>query len=340
MSQRALRAVRVPALILALGLAAGAGWSAPVQIKLGSLVPIGSSWDLALKKIAAEWSRLSDNQVRVIIYSGGTVGDEPSMIRKLKLGQLQAAGLTVRGLNQIDNSVLALALPMLVRDDQELDYVMSQMQPELEAGIEENGYKVIFWTMLGWVYFYGKQPVITPDDLRRQRMWVWEGDPEEASVWKDLNFRIVPLQSTDILTSLQSGMIDSFASSPLTAAAYQWFALAPHMSEMRWAPLFGGLVVANRTWERIDEGVRPRLLAAARQIGDELRADSLRADTEAIAVMQKYGLTLHPVPAAAVAQWAELMDQGFSRLAGKSFDAAAAVKVKRLVDEYRSRNGG
>ena len=330
--------VRAAALVLCLLLAASAAWP-QIQIKLGSLVPIGSAWDTALKRIASEWARLSGNAVRVTIYSGGTVGDEPSMIRKLKLGQLQAAGLTARGLNQLHNAVLSISLPLVARTDEELDYLMTQMGPELEAGISDSGYKLVFWTVLGWVYFYGKQPVITPDDLRRQRLWVWEGDPDEASVWKDLNFRIVPLQATDILTSLQSGMIDSFASSPLTAAAYQWFALAKNMSAMRWAPLFGGLVISNRTWDRIPAATQELLLASAADIGRALRAESVKADAEAIRVMQANGLKIHPVPDAAVEQWAALMDEGFSRLAGKSFDAAAAEKARRLIAEYRAAHG-
>jgi TRAP-type transport system periplasmic protein len=316
---------------------AAAAWSAPqIQVKLGSLVPIGSAWDLALKKIATEWARLSDNQVKVVIYSGGTVGDEPSMIRKMRLGQLQAAGLTVRGLNQIYNAALALALPLVARTDAELDYVIAKMRPELEAGMEQNGYKVLFWTVLGWVYFYGREPVVTPDDLRKQKLWVWEGDPDEASVWKDLGFRIVPLQSTDILQGLQTGMIDSFASSPLTAAAYQWFALAPNMADMRWAPLFGGMVISMKTWEKIPADIQPKLMEVTQQVGASLRQETVKADIDAIAVMKQYGLKIVPVPQAAVDLWATLMDQGFAKLAGRSFDAAAAAKVKRLVADYRA----
>jgi len=315
-----------------------AGAAPQIQVKLGSLVPIGSPWDLGLKKIASEWARISGGQGKEVIYSGGTVGDEPSMIRKLKLGQLQAAGLTVRGLNQLHNATLALALPMLARNDAELDFLMSEMEPELEVGIEKSGHKVLFWTVLGWVYFYGRQPVVTPDDLRKQKLWVWEGDPDEASVWKDLNFRIAPLQATDMLQALQSGMVDAFASSPLTAAAYQWFALAPNMADMRWAPLFAGLVISTKTWEKIPEDMRPKLLEVTRQIGGALREETVRADAEAIRVMKQYGLKVFPVPDKVVEEWAALMDRGFAKLAGKSFDAAAADKARRLISEFRARN--
>lgn len=333
-----MRLRSMPAALLMVLSAALAGAAPQIQIKLGSLVPIGSAWDLGLKKIAGEWARISNGQVKVVIYSGGTVGDEPSMIRKLKLGQLQAAGLTVRGLNQLHNATLALALPMLARNDAELDYLMSEMRPELEAGIEQSGYKVMFWTVLGWVYFYGKQAVVTPDDLRKQKLWVWEGDPDEASVWKDLNFRIAPLQSTDLLQALQSGMVDAFASSPLTAAAYQWFALAPNMADMRWAPLFAGLVVSAKTWDKIPADLQPKLLEVTRQIGVSLREETVRADAEAIRVMKQYGLKVNPVPDKAVEEWATLMDRGFAKLAGKSFDAAAADKARRLINEFRARN--
>jgi TRAP-type transport system periplasmic protein len=327
------------AIVLFLALAAVSAAAAPqVQIKLGSLVPVGSSWDLALKKLASDWGRISGGQVKVVIYSGGTVGDEPSMIRKMKLGQLQAAGLTVRGLSHIYNPTLSLSLPMLTRNDAELDYLMREMRPELEAGIEENGYKVMFWTVLGWVYFYGRQPIVVPDDLRKQKLWVWEGDPDEASMWKELNFRIAPLQSTDILQALQTGMVDAFSSSPLTAAAYQWFALAPNMADLRWAPLFAGLVISTKSWEKIPADIRPRLLEAAQAVGDALRDDTVKGDAEAIRVMTQYGLKLTPVPQAAVDEWSAFVDQGFARLVGKTFDAVTTDKVRRLIREYRERN--
>ena len=324
---------RIISVVLLLLLAAVSGFS--LTIKLGSLAPIGSPWDVSLKKIAAEWARLSNGMVRVKIYSGGIAGDEPNMLRQMRIGQLQAAGLTVKGLNQIYDSVLAVALPLVVRTDDELDYVLNRMRPTLEAGLEKNGYKLIFWSTMGWVYFFSRSPIITPDDLRKQKLWVWEGDTNEETIWKRLNFHVVPLEATDLLTALKSGMVDAYASSPLTAAAYQWFALSPNMADMRWGPMFGGLVVSMRTWRRIPKNLQSKLIAAAEEVGASMKAETSTADKKAIDVMTKYGLKINHVPDDVVEQWAALMREGFTELLGRSVNPAAYEEVKSILAEYR-----
>lgn len=322
-------------LSVALVLAAGVVPAQEVQIKLGSIVPVGSAWDLALKRLAAEWQTVSRGQVKLVIYSGGTVGDEPSVIRKLKLGQLQAAGLTARGLSTLYQPVLALSLPMLTRNDGELDYVLKEMQTELEAGIESGGVKVLFWIRLGWVYFYSRNPVIVPEDLKKQKLWVWTESPEEATVWKSLNFHIVQLPTTDMLVGLQSGMLDTFATTPLFAAARQWFALAPNMADLKWAPLFGALVVKLATWNKIPADLQAQLLAIARRVGDEVRVQTVEADQEAIEVMKRYGLKINHVSDTTAVQWTRLADEGFSRLIGTVVDAKTTDRVRALLELYR-----
>jgi TRAP-type C4-dicarboxylate transport system substrate-binding protein len=323
------------ALLSLLLLLAVASMGSGLTIKLGSLAPIGSPWDLSLKRIAAEWLRISGGSVKTTIYAGGSIGDEPHMIRQMEIRQLHAAGLTVQGLNQIYPGFLAVSMPLLVRTDEELEYVLNKMMPRLEAGLEENGYKLIFWTSMGWVYFFSREPVVTPDDLRGQTLWVWEGNPEEASIWKDLNFDIASLPSTEILTSLNNNMIDAYASSPLTAAAYQWFALSPNMTDMAWGPLYGGLVVSLRAWNRIPKDLQPKLLDAARRVGESMREETTTADEKAIEVMTDYGLEINHVPDDVVEEWASLMERGFTRLVGKTVDREDLEAVKRYLAEFR-----
>jgi len=327
---------RLKTSILSLVLLAGVVVAASgLTIKLGSLAPIGSPWDLSLRKIAAEWTRISGGAVKTIIYAGGTIGDEPHMIRQMEIRQLHAAGLTVQGLNQIHPAFLAVSMPLVVRTDEELEYVLEQMMPQLSAGLERNGYKLIFWTSMGWVYFFSREPVVTPDDLRKQTLWVWEGNSDEAASWKDLKFDIASLPSTEILTALNNHMIDAYASSPLTAAAYQWFALSPNMADMAWGPMYGGLVVSMRTWNRIPKDLQPKFMEAARRVGESMKEETTTADKKAIEVMLDYGLTINHVPPDVVREWAVLMERGFTRLIGKTVDGEAVEAVKRHLAEFR-----
>src|SRR5262245_55592604 len=153
-------------------------------IKLGTLAPEGSPWYDALRDIGAAWKTESEGRIDLIIYPGGVAGDEPDMIRKMRIGQLQAAALTGAGLHMIVPDVLALQMPMMLRSYAELDAVREHVGPQLERLLEAQGFKVLNWGDAGWVRFFTKKPVVSPEDLKSQKLFVWEGDPVEFEAWK------------------------------------------------------------------------------------------------------------------------------------------------------------
>jgi TRAP-type C4-dicarboxylate transport system substrate-binding protein len=310
-----------------------------LTIKMGSLAPTGSPWEAGLKGVAAEWARLSNNTITLKLYAGGIVGDEPDMIRKIRIGQLDAAAITVSGLNGIFSGVKALSYPLFLKTDEELAYVLGKMQPFFERKIEERGFKVVMWAPAGWVYFYSREPVVTPEDLKRQKLWVWVGDPDEVQAWQSSGFHVVPLPSTDIMTSLQGGMIDALVASPLLAASNQWFGIAQNQTGLRLAPMFGAAVVSMQTWNKVPRDLQPKLIAAAQKAADALVPQLAKADEDAIAVMKKYGLKINPVPPAAEEEWNRFVAKGFELLIGKTFDRESLEMARGYLAEYRAAHG-
>ncbi|MBD3393573.1 MAG: C4-dicarboxylate ABC transporter substrate-binding protein [Chitinivibrionales bacterium] len=308
------------------------------KIKLGSLAPSGSPWDNGLRRIAAEWSTLSGGKVTLKIYPGGIAGDEEDMVRKMRIGQLDAAAMTGVGMCRIYTGVLAIQLPLLVRTDDELYYVLDKMKPVFEKELLEKGFRVLIWSKVGWVHFFSKEPVVWPEDLKKQKQFMWAGDAEGVQAWREAGFHPVPLAVTDLMGALQSGMVEAFTVSPLSAASYQWFALAKNMCGMKWAPLIGGIVVSERTWKRIPEKLKPELLAAAGEIGKSLQSEIDEADAQALEVMKQHGLKVSTVPPEAVAKWKTAAEKGFAKLAGKSFDVTCYELVKKHLQEYRQAN--
>jgi TRAP-type C4-dicarboxylate transport system substrate-binding protein len=284
--------------------------------------------------MAAEWERISDGRITVKIYAGGVVGDEPDMLRKVRIGTLNAALVTVTGLQGIFNGLKTLSYPLLLRDDDELLWVLQHMEPFFDTELQKRGFKPFMWTTSGWVYFFSRLPISTPDDLRRQRLWVWSGDPDEIQAYQSAGFQTVTLAATDLMTSLQGGMVDALVTSPLVAASSQWFGIASNMYAMRLAPLWGAAVISMKTWAQVPADLQPKLLDAAQQIADSLRPDVLKADGDAIAVMKKYGLKVNPVTPAADVAWADLLQRTFSPLVGRMYDRETFVMVKGFLDQY------
>lgn len=324
---------RMFAAALACGLLAAASASA-LTIKMGSLAPVGSPWELAARRIAAEWQRISGGTVTIKIYAGGVAGDEPDMIRKMRIGTLNGALMTVTGLQGIFNGLKTLSYPLLIRSDAELAYVLGRMEPFFDAELSKRGFKPIFWSPSGWVYFFSRLPVVNPADLRRQKLWVWSGDPDEVQAYQSAGFQTVTVAATDLMTSLQGGMVDALVTSPLVAASSQWFGIAGNMCAMKLAPLWGAGVVSMKSWSQVPADLQPRLLEAAQKIADEMVPDIVKADGQAIDVMLKYGLKINPVPAPAAAAWADLLQKTFAGLVGRSYDKESFDMVTGYLAEY------
>lgn len=316
---------------------AGIGSTSAVTIKLGSLAPSGSPWDDGIRTIAARWEEISDGKVVLKTYAGGIAGGEEDMIRKMRIGQLGAAGMTGIGMCRIFPGILALQLPLLTRTDEELDYVLEKMKPRFEKELEQKGFTVLVWSKVGWVHFFSRQPVVKPGDLKDQKLFVYAGDPDGVKAWRDAGFHTVPLEPSDLMSSLQSGMVEAFTTTPLSAAAYQWFGLAKNMCGMQWAPMIGGIVVSNRVWNRVPKELRPKLEQAAEEIGRQMQAKIDTADEQAIAVMKEHGLEISEVSEKDIALWEAEVRTGFDKLVGKSFDKESFELVKKYLQEFRAQ---
>ena len=301
-----------------------------VTIKLATLAPDGSPWHQVLEEIAQDWRELSGGEVRLKIYAGGIVGDESDMVRKLRIDQVQAAALTAEGLSYIDRGSYALSLPLLAKDYQELDWIRAEVEPELRRRYEAKGFRVLAWADVGWIYWFSREPVRTPDDLRQQRIFTWAGDPHLPRLWKSARVHAVSLSAVDVLPGLQTGLIDAVGSSPLTVATFQWFGIAKYMTDLPWAALTGAIIISAAAWERIPAELRPLLLAAAEKRAQRIKDEIRYSDADAVAVMQTYGLTVVNLSPSERAEWYELMDTYSRQLRGTLVDTAMYDRVQAL----------
>lgn len=328
-------------LLLALGIlfAQPAAAGPPVVVKLATLAPEGSLWHLISKDMAERWRQASNGQVVVRIFAGGIAGDETDVVRKIRIGQLHAGAVSAGAFHDIDPAAMALMVPMLYASDAELDYVRERLAPELEARMAARGFVVLNWGDAGWVHFFAHKPVVRPEDLKARRLFVWAGDSTALDLYRRAGMNAVPLAVTDVLPGLQAGLIDAFDTTPLAALAFQWFAKAPYMTDLPWAPLVGATVIGRATWERIPADLRPALLAAAREAAEARREEVRRLDREAVVEMQKYGLRVVAVPPEARDEWRASAEGVYPVIRGKLVAPEYFDLAVRLRDEYRRRQG-
>jgi TRAP-type C4-dicarboxylate transport system substrate-binding protein len=309
---------------------------AEVIIKLGTIAPEGSTWHKALIDLGQKWAEASGGTVKVKIYPGGVAGDEGAMVTKMRIGQLNAAAISAVGLHDITPEPQALAVPELIRNYGELDYVMGKMGAGLEKTLADKGFQVLTWSDAGFVYFFSKAPAASPAEMANQPTFCWSGDPKAEAAFRAAGFKPVVISSTEMVPSLQSGLIKSFTTSALLAASIGWYQYAPNMTDMTWGILPGAVVVDNKTWAKIPPDVQQKLLAAAHQVGDGLRASLRKQQDESRDAMVKHGLKIVPVTEAQRAEWIKAAEASYPVLRGSSVPAETFDAVKKYAEEYRA----
>lgn len=312
---------------------------APAQvIKLATLAPDGSAWDQALKVMGSAWRTATGGDVELRIYPGGVAGDESDIVRKMRIGQLHAAGLSIVGLAEVDESFEAFGIPLFFDDYEELIAVLHQVQPYFAAKLEEKGFVFLNWAPGGWARLFSARRASGLDELKSLKLFVTAGDDQRVQWWKANGFRPVPLAMTDIATGLQTGMIDAIASPPLVALSFQWFRQTPYMHELKLAPVVGATVISKRVWDRLPGDQHRALLQAAAEMEEQIFTAVEEQDERAIEAMKERGLTVvEDDSAESLGEQAQVFADSMS---GSIVPADALAVLRRARDAYRDGAAG
>jgi TRAP-type C4-dicarboxylate transport system substrate-binding protein len=306
-------------------------------VKMATLVPDGSVWHKTLLTMGDEWAKETQGRVTLRLYPGGVAGDEPDMLRKMRIGQIHASALTVKGLTDITDAFGVFGIPNLFASYDELYAVIDAMEPVLRKKLEEKNFVLLSWGHAGWIHFFTKQPVRSVGDLKKLKIWVWAGDEKAIATWKENGYTPVPLAATDILTGLQTGMIDALPTVPLGALQLQWFRSTDHMLDVGLAPLVGGLVMTRQAWSKISEADRAKVLAACKRAETKLQSVIPEQDKSAIAEMQKRGLTVTSLKPESVAEWNAETEKFSKRMRGIMVPPEILDLAMRERTTYRQR---
>ncbi len=329
---------RILLLLIVVLFSAGSLAARPILIKLGSAAPDNSIWADSLKKMAAEWNRISDGQIQVKIYFAG-FQDEADLIRKMKFNQLQAGILTGIGLQQLYPNVLAMSMPFLIQSDGEFTYVLNEMEETMKEEISKTGFKLLAWAKAGWIYFYTKEPITYPSDLRRMKIASSGTEAQDLmNAMKTIGFHPVSVASGEVLSALTSGMVEAIYSTPLMTGAMQWFGPADNVADMKVAPFLGGILISERVWRQIPDEIKPELLEVTEEIGTELDREIERLEEEATEQMKEYGLKVNPVPEDAREEWEELFEQGRRQSGRTMYSEEFMDRLQSVISDYRRRN--
>jgi TRAP-type C4-dicarboxylate transport system substrate-binding protein len=308
---------------------------AQVTIKLGTLAPAGSTWHEILKEMGQRWEQASGGQVKLRVYAGGTQGSEGDMVRKMGIGQLQASSISNIGMHDVLPEPQMLSLPMFFTDEAEVECAFAKSRARIEAAFEAKNYVVLQWSRIGAMSMFCDKPFRTPAEMAagNAKVFAWEGDPKSVDAWRAAGFRPVVLSSTDVVPSLQTGMIDCITNVPLYILTTRLFEKANHMVDLPWGFIYGATIVRKDAWEKIAPETRTKLQAIAVELGAKVDVEVRRLNVDAVAAMKKQGLEVVSVDAK---PWREAMEKSYPVVRGGVVPAAWFDEVKAARDQCRA----
>ncbi len=330
------RRANLVALALALCLPALTSAQA-LPLRIGTVVPRNSLYHQQLLELGETWRAAQGGNARFVVFTDASQGGEAELARRMRIGQLQGALMSVVGLRELEPSIAALQnLPLLFRSWDEVDHVREKMRPAMEKRFLDRGFVVLGWGDAGWVRFFSKDPALRPDDYKRMKFFAWGSEPEQQAIMKSLGYTPVPLETADVLPAIQTGMIQVVPSTPYFALASQIYGTASHMLDINWAPIVGALVVTKKAWDDMSPAAQQALQMAGEKAGIKMRAQARQEVDDAVLAMQKRGLKVNKPSPEQMREWNELAEQLYPRIRGTMVPADTFDEVFMHLKAYRA----
>ncbi|MBI4349399.1 MAG: TRAP transporter substrate-binding protein DctP [Elusimicrobia bacterium] len=323
-------------LLLSFVLAAPASAQSSV-VKFATLAPDGSTWMKVMHDFNKELQEKTGGKLKFKFYPGGVSGDEKDVVSKMRIGQLHAAGVTGRGLGEVAPEVRVMDAPFLFRTTAEIDHVQAKFSKIFDGYLEKAGFVSLGSAEVGLVHVFTNHPVRETADMKRSKMWVWEGDPIAEAAFEVLDVNPIPLSLPDVMTSLQTGLIDSVYGSPMGVVAMQWFTKTKYIYSVPMANASGAILVSKKFLDALPAESRAALLELGRKYTEKITELSRKENQDALAALQKQGLTVtQPSSADILAKYEELGKKARRSLVGRMYPADLLDQVEKAVAEIRS----
>jgi TRAP-type C4-dicarboxylate transport system substrate-binding protein len=317
---------------------------APAQeytIKFATIATDGSTWMNVFREYDAAIRKESGGRMGFKIYAGGVQGEDQDVMRKIRLGQLHSAGVTGVGLGEVSSKLRILDAPFLFKNYQEVDYFHSVFDPEFEQDIRQNDYVLLGWAEVGFVYVFTNTPVRSVADMNGVKMWMWEGDAIAEAAFRALGINPIPLSVVDVLTSLQTGLINGAYTSPLAALVLSWNTRVKYMMGVPLADAAGGVVISKKKFDSLPADCQEILLRNGKKYLGQLTQKSREENAAAIETMKKNGLQVINITSEKTLREFEATGKvARQSLVGKLYDQAFLDRVEKTVADYRAKHGG
>ena len=307
-------------------------------LKFATLAPAGTTWMKEIKVGADKVKKRTNGRVKLKFYPGGVMGNDQSVHRKIKIGQLHGGAFTQVGLAQMASSVQVMGLPMLFRSLEEVDYVRERMDPIIKQKMEGSGFVLLGISEGGFARILSQQPMQDLEALRNSKVWVPEGDKVGLAVFEGLGITPISLPLSDVFTGLQTGLIETVPVNPTAAIAFQWHTSTAYMTDIPITYLTGLLAVTKPVFDKLsaaDQAVLREEMGTVFKRLDELNRIDNQAAKQAL---QQQGITFVAPNPGETERWREISDQSIDDMVAEGVISAEIVsQVRGHLQTFRNQ---
>jgi TRAP-type C4-dicarboxylate transport system substrate-binding protein len=310
----------------------------PRALKLAAISPDGTLWSRELKAAAQEIESATDGGVRVKLYLGAVAGDESEVAARIAKGQLDGAGSAGVLCDQVSPTLRAISLPGLFKSRQEAFAVSQRLRQVIVDEAQKSGYALLGMATLGQDVLFTRTPVRSLAELRRLKLWRWDGDEAGIATARAMGLTVVATPVHQALAALEAGRVDGFMAIPTAALAFQWSTRTRYLTRMRSGHLNGCIVVANRAFDRLPPAHQEMVRAAVAKLAGRLEEISRREDEELVgALFARQGLTVVAPSSAFSAEFFAAADKARAALGEGVVPRAVLGRVLQALAEVRAK---
>jgi TRAP-type C4-dicarboxylate transport system substrate-binding protein len=323
----------IAAMLLIMPSAGGAGEG--VVIKMATLAPDGSSWMKTFNVINAEVTAKTKGAVSFRAYPGGVLGDEKDMLRKMQIGQIQAAAVTTGALARLFKEIDVIHVPFLFQNYGEVDYIFKLKGDFFIKGLEARGYILLTWVEGGFVYLLSTVPIASVADLKKAKVWIWNESPLAKVIFDEAGVSAIPLTLPDVLVGLQTGLVEVVYAPPTAAISLQWFTRVKYITDVPLSYTGGGIIVRKDVFKKLLPSTQNTIIEIFRRQMDQLKIVTRRENHEAIKVMVRNGVKIVNPSKDQVAEYKRLSDTAMAHHANLTFSQKIFDDVTAALAAYR-----
>jgi TRAP-type C4-dicarboxylate transport system substrate-binding protein len=330
------RKLRLQLLIIGLMTGFSPTTFAAVTLKIATVSPDGATWMVKMREGAKQIKKRTDGRVRFKFYPGGVMGNDASVLRKIRIGQLHGGAITGGSLSKIAPDTQLYQLPFLFNSQDEVDFVRATIDAQLIKKLDSKGFVTFGFAGAGFAYFMSNNPISSVADLQKQRVWLPIGDKVNHLVFDEANISPIPLPISDVMTSLQTGLIDTVAASPVVAISLQWHTKIKYVMQTPASYIYALLAVNKKAFNRIKPADQVIVREVMTKIFMEIDTQNRLSDKQAVEAMQQQGIQFVDIAENDVKEWKRIAAKARRQMINKgAYTNELVEKINNGLKEYR-----